>query len=72
MKHRVLLCAGIAALALLASRPGVAQPYPGAVYPGEALPPHEAVTIVSSTGLEPVALSVNRYEEPTYLSDVVR
>jgi hypothetical protein len=60
VKHRVLLCAGIAALALLASRPGVAQPYPGAVYPGEALPPHEAVTIVSSTGLEPVGRPVRQ------------
>ena len=64
MKHRVLLCAGIAALVLLASRPGLAQPVPpayrGAVFPGEALPPHEAVTIVSSTGLEPVGRPVRQ------------
>jgi hypothetical protein len=64
VKHRVLLCAGIAALALLASRPGLAQPvppaYPGAVFPGEALPPHEAVTIVSSTGLEPVGRPIRQ------------
>jgi hypothetical protein len=64
VKHRVLLCAGIAALVLLASRPGLAQPvppaYPGAVFPGEALPPHEAVTIVSSTGLEPVGRPVRQ------------
>ena len=65
MKHRVLLCAGIAALALLVSRPGLTQPippaYPGAVYPSEgALPPHEVVTIVSSTGLEPVGRPVRQ------------
>jgi hypothetical protein len=64
VKHRVLLYAGIAALALLATRPGLAQPvppaYPGAVFPGEALPPHEAVTIVSSTGLEPVGRPVRQ------------
>ena len=65
MKHRILLCAGIAALALLASRPALTQPippaYPGAVYPAEGrLPPHEAVTIVSSTGLEPVGRPVRQ------------
>jgi len=65
VKHRVLLCAGIAALALLVSRPGLTQPippaYPGAVYPSEgALPPHEVVTIVSSTGLEPVGRPVRQ------------
>jgi hypothetical protein len=65
VKHRVVLCAGIAALALLASRPGLAQPippaYPGAVYPSEgALPPHEVATIVSSTGLEPVGRPVRQ------------
>src|SRR5262245_21628083 len=64
VKHRVLLCAGIAALALLASAPRPAQPVPpayrGAVFPGEALPPHEAVTIVSSTGLEPVGRPVRQ------------
>jgi len=65
VKHRVLLCAGIAALALLMSRPGLTQPLPpaygGAVYPdGGPLPPHEAVTIVSSTGLEPVGRPVRQ------------
>jgi hypothetical protein len=65
VKHRVLLCAGIAGLALLVSRPGQTQPlppaYPGAVYPSEgALPPHEVVTIVSSTGLEPVGRPVRQ------------
>jgi hypothetical protein len=65
VKHRVVLCAGIAALALLGSRPGLAQPippaYPGAVYPSEgALPPHEVATIVSSTGLEPVGRPVRQ------------
>jgi len=65
VKQRVLLCAGIVALALLVSRPGLTQPippaYPGAVYPSEgALPPHEVVTIVSSTGLEPVGRPVRQ------------
>jgi len=65
VKQRVLLCAGIVALALLVSRPGLTQPippaYPGAVYPSEvALPPHEVVTIVSSTGLEPLGRPVRQ------------
>src|SRR4029077_1741901 len=58
VKCRILLCASLATFALLASRPALTQalpPYHGTAYPGEgALPPHEAVTIVSSTGLEPV------------------
>jgi hypothetical protein len=58
VKHRVLLCASLAALTLLGSRPGLAQalapPYPGTIYPGDgALPSYEIVTIVRSTGLEP-------------------
>ena len=64
MKHRILLCASLAAFALLASRPALTQalpPYHGTAYPGEgALPPHEAVTIVSSTGLEPVGRPVRQ------------
>jgi hypothetical protein len=56
VKHRVLLCASLAAFALLASRPGWTQapPYPGTIYRGDgALPSYEVVTIVRSTGLEP-------------------
>jgi len=64
VKHRILLCASLAAFALLASRPALTQPLPpyhGTAYPGEgALPPHEAVTIVSSTGLEPVGRPVRQ------------
>ena len=56
VKHRVVLCATLAALTLLASRPGLTQapPYSGTIYPGDgALPSYEIVTIVRSTGLEP-------------------
>src|SRR4029450_934062 len=56
VKHRILFCASVAAFALLAAQPGLTQvvppPYPGTLYPGGgALPPHEIVTIVRSTGL---------------------
>ena len=59
MKHRILFCASVAAFALLAAQPGLTQvvppPYPGTLYPGGgALPPHEIVTIVRSTGLDPI------------------
>jgi hypothetical protein len=59
LKHRILFCASIAAFALLASRPGLTQavppPHPGTIYPGDgALPAYEIVTIVRSTGLEPL------------------
>src|SRR5262245_27463881 len=55
--HRVLLCASLAALTLLASRPGLTQalapPYPGTIYAGDgALPSYEIVTAVRSSGLE--------------------
>jgi hypothetical protein len=56
VKHRVLLCASLAAFTLLASRAGWTQapPYPGTIYRGDgALPSDEIVTIVRSTGLEP-------------------
>jgi len=56
VKHRVLLCASVAAFALLALRPAWTQapPYPGTIYLGDgALPSHEIMTIVRSTGLEP-------------------
>jgi hypothetical protein len=38
--------------------------YPGTVYPGAGLPPHEIVTIVRSTGLEPMGSPV--HQGPTY------
>jgi hypothetical protein len=65
VQYRVLLCASIAAFALLPSRPGLTQavppPYPSTIYPSEEpLPPHEAVTIVRSTGLEPRGRPVRR------------
>ncbi|MGA7486586.1 MAG: hypothetical protein WBW74_06555, partial [Xanthobacteraceae bacterium] len=60
MKRKIALCA--AALAFVATGPGAAlaqpvpPPYGGPVYPGPglALPPHEVLTIVRSTGLEPL------------------
>jgi hypothetical protein len=60
LKHVIALCAGLLALGASASAGDLAQPvlpgYPGPVYPGYALglPPHEIVTIVRSTGLEPL------------------
>src|SRR5262249_57040776 len=56
---------GSASLLLLVPGPGLPHPpppaYPGAVYPAEGpLPPHEAVTIVSSSGLEPVGRPVRQ------------
>jgi hypothetical protein len=64
LKQKIVLCAGALAFGLTASAAAMAQPvppyypgiaYPGAVYPGyaAALPPHEIVAIVRSTGLEP-------------------
>jgi hypothetical protein len=55
----------VAAFALLAAQPGLTQvvppPYPGTVYPGGgALPPYEIVTIVRSTGLEPIGRPVRQ------------
>src|SRR6266487_4293339 len=65
VKHRILFCASVAAFALLAAQPGLTQvvppPYPGTMYPGDgALPPHEIVTIVRSTGLEPIGRPVRQ------------
>ncbi|MFL6823479.1 MAG: hypothetical protein ACJ8FA_13000 [Xanthobacteraceae bacterium] len=65
MKHRILFCASVAAFALLAAQPGLAQvvppPYPGTMYPGDgALPPYEIVTIVRSTGLDPIGRPVRQ------------
>lgn len=65
VKHRILFCASAAAFALLVAQPGLAQvvppPYPGTMYPGDgALPPHEIMTIVRSTGLEPIGRPVRQ------------
>ena len=64
MKHKIALCAGLVA-ALAVSGHALAQPapppaYPGAVYPSAGLPPHEIVTIVRSTGLEPLGSPVRQ------------
>ena len=65
VKHRILFCASVAAFALLAAQPGLAQvvppPYPGTMYPGDgALPPHEVMALVRSTGLEPIGRPVRQ------------
>ena len=64
MKHKIALCAGLVA-ALAVSGHALAQPapppaYPGAGYPIAGLPPHEIVTIVRSTGLEPLGSPVRQ------------
>ena len=68
MQHKIALCAGLVA-ALAVAGHALAQPapppvYPGTVYPGAGLPPHEIVTIVRSTGLEPMGSPVR--QGPTY------
>ena len=68
MQHKIALCAGLVA-ALAVAGHALAQPapppvYPGTVYPGTGLPPHEIVTIVRSTGLEPMGSPVR--QGPTY------
>jgi hypothetical protein len=66
LKSKIALCAGLLAFGLSASERALAQPvppyYPGAVYPGYApgLPPHEILTIVRSTGLEPLSPPMRR------------
>ena len=69
LKQRILFCVSIAAFALLALRPALTQavppPYPGTIYPGDgALPAYEIVTIVRSTGLDPVGRPIR--QGPTY------
>jgi hypothetical protein len=64
LKHKIALCAGLVA-ALAVSGHALAQPapppaYPGAGYPIAGLPPHEIVTIVRSTGLEPLGSPVRQ------------
>jgi hypothetical protein len=68
LKQKITLCAGLIA-ALAVSGHALAQPapppvYPGTVYSGAGLPPHEIVTIVRSTGLEPMGSPVR--QGPTY------
>ena len=68
LQHKIALCAGLVA-ALAVAGHALAQPapppvYPGTVYPGTGLPPHEIVTIVRSTGLEPMGSPVR--QGPTY------
>ena len=68
MQHKIALCAGLVA-ALAVAGHALAQPapppvYPGTVYSGAGLPPHEIVTIVRSTGLEPMGSPVR--QGPTY------
>ena len=79
MQIKIALCAGLLAVGLAASAqaqpiapyyPGTAYPganYPGAMYPGAgpALPPYEIVTIVRSTGLEPLSRPLR--QGPTYV-----
>jgi len=68
LQHKIALCAGLVA-ALAVAGHALAQPapppvYPGTVYPGAGLPPHEIVTIVRSTGVEPMGSPVR--QGPTY------
>jgi hypothetical protein len=68
LQHKIALCAGLVA-ALAVAGHALAQPapppvYPVTVYPGAGLPPHEIVTIVRSTGLEPMGSPVR--QGPTY------
>jgi hypothetical protein len=68
LQHKIALCAGLVA-ALAVAGHALAQPapppvYPSTVYSGAGLPPHEIVTIVRSTGLEPLGSPVR--QGPTY------
>jgi hypothetical protein len=68
LQHKIALSAGLVA-ALAVAGHALAQPapppvYPGTAYPGAGLPPHEIVTIVRSTGLEPMGSPVR--QGPTY------
>jgi hypothetical protein len=66
LHQKIALCASVLALSLATSASVSAQPappyypgaaHPGTVYPGPApaLPPHEILTSVRSTGLEPLS-----------------
>jgi hypothetical protein len=62
LKQTLGLCAAVFALALIGSGAAWAQAVPPGLYPdaGPALPPHEVITIVRSTGLEPLGRPVRR------------
>jgi hypothetical protein len=62
LKQTLGLCAAVFALALIGSGAALAQAVPPGLYPdaGPALPPHEVITIVRSTGLEPLGRPVRR------------
>ena len=62
MKQTFGRCAAIFAFALIGSGAAFAQAVPPGLYPdvGPALPPHEVITIVRSTGLEPLGRPVRR------------
>jgi hypothetical protein len=62
LKQTLGLCAAVFALALIGSGATWAQAVPPGLYPdaGPALPPHEVITIVRSTGLEPLGRPVRR------------
>jgi len=71
VQKTIALCAGLVAVGLAASAqaqpippyyPGGAYIYPGA---GPALPPYEIITIVRSTGLEPLSRPLR--QGPTYV-----
>jgi hypothetical protein len=55
-------CAAVFAFALIGSAAALAQAVPPGIYPdvGPALPPHEVITIVRSTRLEPLGRPVRR------------
>ena len=61
MQPKITICAALTALGL-AAEPASAQPVPPALVPGGgvALPPYEIITIVRSTGLEPLGRPVRQ------------
>ncbi len=65
LKRKIALCAGVLAFSLAAPEGILAQPvppaYPAPAHPAyAALPPHEIITIVRSTGLEPLSPAARR------------
>jgi hypothetical protein len=71
VQQKIALCSGVLALAVVASGPGLAQPVPppqaGTIHPGDApgMPPHEILTIVRSTGMEPLSRPIR--QGPAYV-----
>jgi hypothetical protein len=66
LKSKIACCAAALALSAMGGAPvlaqGIPSAYPGMVEPGDgmALPPHEILTIVRSTGLEPLGRPVRQ------------